>query len=205
MKKKNKILLWVMVSVLSLTLVLGIGLVIIGNTQDKLPNLSQSELMVKLNGQIAEMSSDELTDAIDDFQNTIDKYNYPLALVSFEINDEIKKVEVIKKSNDYVLPDWADTETHYLFGWKIEGDDTVYDVLSNYNVEQSIMFSAVIKNHPIVTLQVKEQAPAVEDWQCADNIWIDGVNSYYSVSFYDNADGKQKNTTMLLKIMFGKK
>ena len=115
--------------------------------------------MVKLNGQIAEMSSDELADAIDDFQNTIDKYNYPLALVSFEINDEIKKVEVVKKSNDYILPDWADKETHYLFGWKIEGDDTVYEVLSNYNVEQSIMFSAVMKNHPIVTLQVKEQAP----------------------------------------------
>ena len=73
--RKKKYLTWIIASVVSLVFVLGmvVGFVLINNnSKNKLPNLTQSELMAQISNQIAELDGDDLDNAIDDLQNTID-------------------------------------------------------------------------------------------------------------------------------------
>jgi len=162
MNKTKKI--WVIIASILLPVVVAVGCIvgaIVANgNKDDVKNSTFDELMFTLNNQIS--SSSDLTNAIDDMQSLIDKSGYQISLLTYQINGQINKAEVIPNGTQVTLIDCNDTEKTYFNGWRINGVGQSYNPNQVYTVQQSTNFVANMVNKAVVTFMVDGQVSNTE-------------------------------------------
>ncbi len=134
--------------------------------------------------------NEELNDAVSDLQNTINM-DPASAVVSYEVDGKIWKIDVTKKGTSVYLPTAPDTDTHAFDGWKIDG------------VGDKMTGDTTIKENTKFVANMVEKDWLVESFGGlasfnGNYIWTDGENTYYSN--YDKQYILNKQTNFWEKI-----
>ena len=137
------------------------------NTQLSEQNILLDQQNSALNKQIS-----DLNNVVDDLESTIDRYELQVSMVTYEVNGETWKAEIVQKGSEVRLQNYPDTATQVFRGWKIQGKDEIY---RNYTVNESVKFVAVMENKDWVITAFNGPKNFSSNY-----IWNCGNNTYYS-------------------------
>lgn len=123
----------------------------------------------------------DLNNVIGDLQETVDFFEDQVALITYEVDGQVWKIDVAQVGEKIELPVAPDTATEIFNGWKVEGDDKVY--AGTYEATAGVKFVADMFN----PTEVKGSWQPME-WNGNNNfsssdVWTDGVNQYIGLNY----------------------
>ncbi len=120
--------------------------------------------------------NEALNDAVSDLQNTINM-DPASAVVSYEVDGKIWKIDVTKKGNSVSLPTAPDTDTHVFDGWKIDGVGENLKANSNKSITENTKFVANMVEKDWLKVNMHD---GIANELYGNAIWTDGENYYHS-------------------------
>ena len=123
----------------------------------------------------------DLNNVIGDLQETVDFFEDQVALITYEVDGQVWKIDVAQVGEKIELPVAPDTATEIFNGWKVEGDDKVY--AGTYEATAGVKFVADMFN----PTEVKGSWQPME-WKGNNDfygydVWTDGVDQYLGFDY----------------------
>jgi len=169
----NKKIILIVLFVISIVATLGTGCFVVG---------LKNSILESKNAQLSQEISN-LNNVVNDLQNAIDQYQDKVSLVTYEVDGNVKKIEVVEKGATIELLQLEETDDQVFQGWQVDGKDDIFK--TSYTVNQSVRLVANIVNREWVS---------IEPFVSGDNFWTDGENYYCSEGTTHYKLDKKSNT-----------
>ncbi len=190
--KKTVVWIFVLTMTICATLVLSFSCISIS-----LQNSILKNEVGDLNNKNSELNKQvqDLNNVIGDLQETVNFFENQIALITYEVNGQVWKIDVAQVGEKIELPVAPDTATEIFNGWKVEGDDKVY--AGTYEATAGVKFVADMFNPTEIkgSWQPMEWKGVTEPY--GGSIWTDGVDLYFGFDYrLDKATNTWEPITM---------
>ncbi len=179
-KQMKKPIVWIFALTMTVcaTLVLSLSCI-----SFSLQNTALKNEVGDLNNKNSELNKQvqDLNNVIGDLQETVDFFEDQVALITYEVDGQVWKIDVAQVGEKIELPVAPDTATEIFNGWKVEGDDKVY--AGTYEATAGVKFVADMFN----PTEAKASWQPME-WNGQTNfqgyhVWTDGVDQYLGLDY----------------------
>ncbi|MBO5229707.1 MAG: hypothetical protein J6B20_02850, partial [Clostridia bacterium] len=82
---------------------------------------------------------EDLNQIVSDFENMVNNLDEHAAIVTYELDGLIWRIQIVQKNKEFNLPEIAETDEQLFSGWKLNGEG---EVLTTALVEADTKFTA---------------------------------------------------------------